>query len=210
MLQFASSDSSTESLIAKAESMSRRNNLLDEMRWRAVGCCKLVQDNLLLPESRMCIVVSSIDCGTITKGIKTPVEDVGLDVGESPQQQTIATCCRRTLTARQLASQLSDAAGRPVSRQTLSRRLHEGGLFLRRPVVCVPLFPAHARARLHWAREHRSWTLVQWSHVLFTDESLFNIQNDFRRAMIWREPGTRYREPNIVERYHYRGGGLLV
>ncbi|GBM85007.1 hypothetical protein AVEN_4029-1 [Araneus ventricosus] len=28
--------------------------------------------------------------------------------------------------------------------------------------------------------------------------------------MIWREPGTRYREPNIVERNHYRGGGLLV
>ncbi|GBM85486.1 hypothetical protein AVEN_129612-1 [Araneus ventricosus] len=28
--------------------------------------------------------------------------------------------------------------------------------------------------------------------------------------MIWREPGTRYRTPNIVERGHYRGGGLLV
>ncbi|GBL79460.1 hypothetical protein AVEN_92623-1 [Araneus ventricosus] len=28
--------------------------------------------------------------------------------------------------------------------------------------------------------------------------------------MIWREPGTRYRAPNIVERDHYRSGGLLV
>ncbi|GBN71222.1 hypothetical protein AVEN_88308-1 [Araneus ventricosus] len=28
--------------------------------------------------------------------------------------------------------------------------------------------------------------------------------------MIWREQGTRYRAPNIVERDHYRGGGLLV
>ncbi|GBL88239.1 ATP-binding cassette sub-family A member 1 [Araneus ventricosus] len=43
-------------------------------------------------------------------------------------------------------------------RQTVSCRLHEGGLFARRPVVCVPLSPAHIRARLHWAREHRSWT----------------------------------------------------
>ncbi|GBN59951.1 hypothetical protein AVEN_67520-1 [Araneus ventricosus] len=107
---------------------------------------------------------------------------------------------RPTLTARQLASQLSAAAGRPTFRQTVSRRLHEGGLFARRPVVCVPLSPAHVRARLHWAREHRSWT----------PESRFNIQNDSRRAMIWREPGTRYRAPNIVERDHYRGGGLLV
>ncbi|GBM23637.1 hypothetical protein AVEN_117387-1 [Araneus ventricosus] len=43
-----------------------------------------------------------------------------------------------------------------------------------------------------------------------TDESRFNIQNDSRRSMIWREPGTCSREPNIVERGNYRGGGLLV
>ncbi|GBM37655.1 hypothetical protein AVEN_132098-1 [Araneus ventricosus] len=65
---------------------------------------------------------------------------------------------RRTLTTRQLASQLSAATGRPISRHTVSLRLHEGGMFARRPVVCVPLSPAHVRARLHWAREHRNWT----------------------------------------------------
>ncbi|GBL68291.1 hypothetical protein AVEN_246366-1 [Araneus ventricosus] len=37
MLQFASSDSSVETETAKAESMSRRNHLHDQMRWRAVG-----------------------------------------------------------------------------------------------------------------------------------------------------------------------------
>ncbi|GBM20248.1 hypothetical protein AVEN_216666-1 [Araneus ventricosus] len=37
MLQFASSDSSAESEIGKVESMSRRNHLHGEMRWRAVG-----------------------------------------------------------------------------------------------------------------------------------------------------------------------------
>ncbi|GBL80956.1 hypothetical protein AVEN_83052-1 [Araneus ventricosus] len=37
MLQFASSDSSAESDIAKAESMSRRNHLHDDIRWRIVG-----------------------------------------------------------------------------------------------------------------------------------------------------------------------------
>ncbi|GBM74943.1 hypothetical protein AVEN_173358-1 [Araneus ventricosus] len=82
-----------------------------------------------------------------------------------------------------------------MSCQTVSRRLHKVRLFTRRPVVCVPLSPAHVRARLHWTHEHRSCTPEQWGHVLFTDESLFNIQNDSRRAMIWREPGTRYRAP---------------
>ncbi|GBL84298.1 hypothetical protein AVEN_118674-1 [Araneus ventricosus] len=37
MLQFVSSNSSSESEIAKVESMSRRNHLHDGMRWRAVG-----------------------------------------------------------------------------------------------------------------------------------------------------------------------------
>ncbi|GBM96429.1 hypothetical protein AVEN_47748-1 [Araneus ventricosus] len=92
----------------------------------------------------------------------------------------------------------------------MSRRLHEGGLFAKRHIVFVPFSPAHIRARLHSVREHRSWIPEQWGHVLFTDESRFNIQNDSRRAMIWRESGTRYRAPNIVERYHYRGGRLLV
>ncbi|GBN32467.1 hypothetical protein AVEN_182209-1, partial [Araneus ventricosus] len=32
-------------------------------------------------------------CGTINKWIKTLAEDVGLDAGEPPQRQTVATCC---------------------------------------------------------------------------------------------------------------------
>ncbi|GBN39589.1 Transposable element Tcb1 transposase [Araneus ventricosus] len=104
---------------------------------------------------------------------------------------------------------VSSDAGRPIYHQTESRRLHEGGLFVRRPVFCVPLSPAHVRAQLHWAHEHHSCIPEQWGHLLFTDESRFNIQNNSRR-WIWREPGTRYRAPNIVERDHYGGGCLLV
>ncbi|GBM83689.1 hypothetical protein AVEN_84258-1 [Araneus ventricosus] len=37
MLEFVRSDSSAESEMAKAESLSRRNHLHDEMRWRAIG-----------------------------------------------------------------------------------------------------------------------------------------------------------------------------
>ncbi|GBM97971.1 hypothetical protein AVEN_202740-1 [Araneus ventricosus] len=117
---------------------------------------------------------------------------------------------RRTLTAGHLASQLCAAAGRSISRQTVSRRVHEGVLFARRPVDRVPLSPMHVRAWLHWAREYRSWTPEQWGHFLFMDESRINIQNESRRAIIWREPGTRYRAPNIVETDHYRGGRLLA
>ncbi|GBM70979.1 hypothetical protein AVEN_102914-1 [Araneus ventricosus] len=74
--------------------MNRRHHLHDEMRWRAVDMLQAgARQSAVAGELKMCTVVSSIGCGTITKGVKTSVEDVGLDAGESPQRQTIATCC---------------------------------------------------------------------------------------------------------------------
>ncbi|GFV08120.1 hypothetical protein TNCV_1047491 [Trichonephila clavipes] len=39
------------------------------------------------------------------------------------------------------------ATGRRVSSQTARNRLHEGGLYARRPMVCIPLTPHHRAAR---------------------------------------------------------------
>ncbi|GFX78197.1 transposable element Tcb1 transposase [Trichonephila clavipes] len=54
----------------------------------------------------------------------------------------------------------TQATGRPISRFTVARRLHGGGLFARRPVRCVPLTPAHRRRRSLWCREHRNWNTM--------------------------------------------------
>ncbi|GFU53761.1 hypothetical protein TNCV_618041 [Trichonephila clavipes] len=56
-----------------------------------------------------------------------------------------------------------------ISRFTVARRLHGGGLFARRSVRCVPLTPAHRRRRFLWCREHRNWRVNEWGRVLFTD-----------------------------------------
>ncbi|GFU58284.1 transposable element Tc1 transposase [Trichonephila clavipes] len=60
----------------------------------------------------------------------------------------------RRQTAGEIATQ---ATVRPISRFTVARRLHGGGLFARRPVRCVPLTPAHRRRRSLWCREHWNW-----------------------------------------------------
>ncbi|GFW19225.1 hypothetical protein TNCV_255521 [Trichonephila clavipes] len=39
--------------------------------------------------------------------------------------------------------------------QPNSNRLHEGGLYARRPMVCIPLSPCHRAARRRWAADHR-------------------------------------------------------
>ncbi|GFY23194.1 transposable element Tcb2 transposase [Trichonephila clavipes] len=77
----------------------------------------------------------------------------------------------RTENATQLQRQLLLATGRRVSSQTVRNRLHEGGLYAHRSMVCIPLTPHHRAARRRWAAEHRDWEQHDWSQVLFTDES---------------------------------------
>ncbi|GFX10116.1 transposable element Tcb2 transposase [Trichonephila clavipes] len=106
----------------------------------------------------------------------------------------------RRQTAGEIARHKTQATGRPISRFTVARRLHGGGLFARRPVRCVPLTPAHRRRRSLWCREHRNWRDNEWRRVLFTDERRFSLSSDSHRILIWRERGSRNHPSNIIER----------
>ncbi|GFY13962.1 transposable element Tc1 transposase [Trichonephila clavipes] len=94
----------------------------------------------------------------------------------------------RRQTAGEIARHTTQATGRPISRFTVARRLHGGGLFARRPVRCVPLTPAHRRRH----------------------ESRFSLSSDSHRILIWRERGSRNHPSNIIERDRYGGRGVLV
>ncbi|KFM74611.1 Transposable element Tc3 transposase, partial [Stegodyphus mimosarum] len=50
--------------------------------------------------------------------------------------------------------------------------------------------------------------MEQWATILFTDESRFSLNTDFRRNFIWREPGIRYLPFNVLEINNY--GGVMV
>ncbi|GFX49833.1 transposable element Tcb2 transposase [Trichonephila clavipes] len=116
---------------------------------------------------------------------------------------------RRT-TAQQVANQFLAASGKQISRKTVARCLREGGLYARRPVVCVPLTKQHRTARFQWCREHHNWTEQDWACVLLSDESRFSLSSDCRRQLIWRESGTAYRPENIQEKDRYPTCSIMV
>ncbi|GFX40018.1 transposable element Tc1 transposase [Trichonephila clavipes] len=116
---------------------------------------------------------------------------------------------RRT-TAQRVANQFLAASGKQISRKTIARRLRGGGLYARRPIVCVPLTRQHRTARLQWCREHHNWTEQDWAWNLLSDESRFSLSSDCRRQLIWRESGTAYRPENIQEKDRYPTCSIMV
>ncbi|GFX85144.1 transposable element Tcb1 transposase [Trichonephila clavipes] len=123
----------------------------------------------------------------------------------SYQQKT-----NRRTTAQQVANQFLAASGKQISRKTVARGLRGGGLYARKPVVCIPLTRQHSTARLQWCREHHNWTEQDWACVLFSDESRFSLSSDCRRQLIWRESCTAYRPENIQEKDRYPTCSIMV
>ncbi|GBN12829.1 Transposable element Tcb2 transposase [Araneus ventricosus] len=195
--------------------MSNHQRLDDGMRWGIVG--RLEAGQSLLQICREFNLTPSIVCN-----LWKQFQDTGsieIKPGQGRPRATTATEDRylsiiarrnRGETASQFSCDLYATTGTRVSRVTVSKRLHETGLFARRPAVCVPLTSTNRRVRLAWCREHKDWSMDQWATVLFTDESRFSLNTNSRRTFIWREPGTRYLPSNVREIDHYGGGGLMV
>ncbi|GFU52506.1 transposable element Tcb1 transposase [Trichonephila clavipes] len=111
-----------------------------------------------------------------------------LEEGRSVTSQKKQDRRNRRQTAGEIARHTTQATGRPITRFTVARRLHGGGLFARRLVRCVPLTPAHRRRH----------------------ESRFSLSSDSLCILIWRERGSRNHPSNIIERDRYGGRGVLV
>ena len=195
--------------------MARRNHLDDFTRGRMVG--KLEEGRSVTSVAEE-FGINKSDVSHAWKAFQTTGTAVRKVGGGRPRKTTavddryivLQAKRARNQSASAIAQQRCTATGRQVSRFTVSRRLHKGGLFARRPERCVPLNVGHRRHRFEWCKEHKNWTSHQWSHVLFTDESRFSTKSDSKRQLIWREVGTRLHPSNIVERDHYGGPGVLV
>ncbi|GFT54312.1 transposable element Tcb2 transposase [Trichonephila clavipes] len=174
--------------------------------YEAVGCIHVV---LAMRWSyRRLICQGRTEPGTAIRGFSS-----GRPRGTTPADDWyIVLQARRNWrqTAGEIARHTTQATGRRISRFTVARRLHGGGLFARRPVLCVPLTPAHWRRRSLWCQEHRNWRDNEWGRVLFTDESRFSLSSDSHRILIWRKRGSHNHLSNIIEKDRYGGRGVLV
>ncbi|GFX73447.1 transposable element Tcb2 transposase [Trichonephila clavipes] len=195
--------------------MSSRHHLDDFMRGRIIG--KIEEGRKKTDVAKEFdiahSVVSRLWKSFKTTGMCTRRHGGGHVRSTTPAEEryiVLSAKRNRHTTAQQVANQFLAASGKQISRKTVARRLRGGGLYARRPVVCVPLTRQHRTARLQWYREHHNWTEQDWECVLFSDESRFSLSSDCRGQLIWRESGTAYRPENIQEKDRYPTCSIMV
>ncbi|GFX39145.1 transposable element Tcb2 transposase [Trichonephila clavipes] len=188
--------------------MARRNHLDDFTRGRMVG--KLEKGRTVTSVAAECGINKSV----VSRSWKayqttgTAVRKVG---GGRPRTTTVGDDRYIILQAKRgrrqsasvIAQQLSTATGRQVSRFTVARRLHKGGLFARSPERCLTLKVDHRRHRLQWCREHKDWTTVNGVVSSLWMRSMRTVRTD-RGFVI----GDRYCEEVLLPRVRLFRGAI--
>jgi transposase len=94
----------------------------------------------------------------------------------------------RRATLREIASILPHQ----VSERTVQRALHAAGIFSRIATKKPYLDERHRQRRIDFERAYRNWTLEQWSKIVWTDESSFEVGDNFRQIRVWRTAEEKY------------------
>uniref|UniRef100_A0A2A4K090 Transposase Tc1-like domain-containing protein n=1 Tax=Heliothis virescens TaxID=7102 RepID=A0A2A4K090_HELVI len=81
----------------------------------------------------------------------------------------------RKKTSSELAAEFSEQMKKTISARTTRRRLQEAGLKGCKARKKPWLSDSNKKARYEWALQHRTFTAEDWSNVVWSDESNFEV-----------------------------------
>ena len=116
----------------------------------------------------------------------------------------------RFLSARALTAQMRNLYGMRAGRTTVNNRLLSRGYRAYRPTTKPLLTANHRRLRLEWAQRWRNLTVAHWQHVIFGNESRFQLYPVDGRLRVRRLPGERFRPGCQAHRVQAGGGSVHV
>ena len=116
----------------------------------------------------------------------------------------------RFLSARALTARMRNLYGMRAGRTTVNNRLLSRNYRAYRPTTKPLLTANHRRLRLEWAQRWRNLTVAHWQHVIFGDESRFQLYPVDGRFSVCRLPGERFRPGCQAHRVQAGGGSVHV
>ena len=96
-----------------------------------------------------------------------------------------------------------------MSVHTVRGRLRSAGMFARSPAKKTLLMPSHQQRRLAWARQRLPWGELQWSGVVFSDESHFQLSHQHHQY-VRRVIGERYMRECVEAGVNRSMGNAMV
>jgi transposase len=97
-----------------------------------------------------------------------------------------------------------------VSASTVRRAFLEAGLGSfekeKRPAISAK----NAKKRLQFAKKYRDWTVHDWRHVVFSDETKINRFNSDGRVWGWKRHGQSRQKKDVKETAKHGGGSIMV
>lgn len=112
--------------------------------------------------------------------------------------------------AEQLQKKFKEVTNVQVSTKTLTKELHQIGIF-----SCIaakkPLITETQRInRLNWCLEKRHWGVSKWKEIIWSDESRFEIFKSDGPCRVWRALGERFNIENLSPTVKHGGGGVMM
>jgi len=125
------------------------------------------------------------------------------------------TLVRRIMTkecsnAVQLQKSLKTTDNIDVSSNTVRRALRRKGLVARVKRKKPLLSRKHREKRLKFAKKYKDWTIADWSKVVWSDESKFQVFGSDGRQYYWKNENEPLRDSHIKPTVKFGGGSVFV
>ena len=98
----------------------------------------------------------------------------------------------------------------PISKATVSRRLHENG-YRRYIARKKPYLSAkNIKERLEWAKLYKDWTIEQWKKVVWSDETMLQIRHSSKQRWVTHRKGEELDSKNVYPTFKMVRVTLMV
>lgn len=113
--------------------------------------------------------------------------------------------------ASQIHEEMSHEEGKSrPSRRTVLRRVREAPVKPVRRLEKPLLTDAAKEARFNWAEAHLNWSIPQWEHIVWSDESPFHIWLSRKGQIVWIRTDKDDYKKRIESMAKHGGGGFQV
>ena len=97
-----------------------------------------------------------------------------------------------------------------VSVNTIRHTLQRNGLVARVKKKKPLLTKRHRQSRLAFAKKYKDWTIEDWRHIVWSDESKFQLFGSDGRQWYWKKPNEPLSTRHIRPTVKHGGGNIMV